>query len=66
MSTSDLKFVIFRDVNDGYWWRLRSAGGETVAISERGFQDKAYCQQEIQYIKSDKYPSAEARDAAIG
>jgi len=29
-SSSDLKFVIFRDVNDGYKWRLSSASGQTV------------------------------------
>jgi hypothetical protein len=37
MSGSDLTFVIFRDVKDGgYKWRLRSAGGETLEVSERG------------------------------
>jgi uncharacterized protein YegP (UPF0339 family) len=30
MSDSDLKFVIFRDMNDGYRWRLSSSSGETL------------------------------------
>jgi hypothetical protein len=35
MIASDLKFVIFRDMKDGYYrWRLRSATGETVELSE--------------------------------
>jgi uncharacterized protein YegP (UPF0339 family) len=65
MSASDLKFVIFRNVNDGHWWRLRSASGETIESSERGFQNKVSCQQEVQHLKSDKVPSAWVRDEAI-
>ena len=29
-ASSELKFVIFRDVNDGYRWRLSSASGQTL------------------------------------
>jgi uncharacterized protein YegP (UPF0339 family) len=34
MTASDLKYVIFRDMKSGYRWRLRSATGETVELSE--------------------------------
>jgi uncharacterized protein YegP (UPF0339 family) len=41
MSTSSaLKFVIFRDVKDGYRWRLSSATGETVELSDGGHSHK--------------------------
>jgi hypothetical protein len=33
MSARDLKFVIIRDLKDGYKWRLRSAGGERREFS---------------------------------
>jgi hypothetical protein len=35
MSDSDPKFVIFGEVLNGYWWRLRSAEGKTVEFSGR-------------------------------
>jgi uncharacterized protein YegP (UPF0339 family) len=66
MSASDLKFIIVRDVNDGYWWRLRSADGETIELSEKGHQDKPSCRQEVQHQIGDKYPGAQMRDASVG
>ena len=33
MSASNLKFVIFRDMKDGYRWRLSSASGQTLERS---------------------------------
>ena len=36
MSVSNLKFVIFRDLRDGYRWRLSSPIGQTLERSERG------------------------------
>jgi len=39
-ASSALKFVIFRDLKDGYRWRLSSAGGETVECSQPAHRDK--------------------------
>ena len=45
MTASDLKFVIFRDLKDGYRWRLSSVTGETLERSERGHLHKGECAQ---------------------
>ena len=66
MSTSDLKFVIFRDLKDGYRWRLSSASGQTVEHSERGHLHKGECAQEVFHLKDDQYPKAKVLDAATG
>jgi uncharacterized protein YegP (UPF0339 family) len=66
MSDSDFKFVVFRDVMDGYRWRLRSATGETVELSERGFPHKDECVQEVRGLIDARYPRARVRDATIG
>jgi uncharacterized protein YegP (UPF0339 family) len=66
MSASDLKFVIFRDLQDGYKWRLSSARGETVEMSERGHRHKGECEQEVYRLKDDRYPGAEVRDVTVG
>jgi uncharacterized protein YegP (UPF0339 family) len=63
---SDHKFVIFRDMKDGYRWRLRSASGQTVERSERGHDHKGECVQEVFRFKGDRYPNAKVLDAAIG
>jgi uncharacterized protein YegP (UPF0339 family) len=66
MSASDHKFVIFRDLKDGYRWRLSSATGQTVERSERGRDHKGECAQEVYRLKDDQYPSAKVLDVAIG
>jgi uncharacterized protein YegP (UPF0339 family) len=66
MSATDLKFVIFRDMKDGYRWRLRSTSGQTVERSERGHRHKGECAQEVFGLKDDQYPNAKVLDAAIG
>jgi uncharacterized protein YegP (UPF0339 family) len=66
MSTSDLKFVIFRDLKDGYRWRLSSHSGETVEYSERAHSHKGECEHDAYRLKDAKYPYAKVRDAAIG
>ena len=66
MSASDLKFVIFGDVKDGYRWRLSSASAETVEFAERGHSHKDECEQEVYRLKGDRYPYAKVRDAATG
>ena len=65
MSARDLKFVIFREVENGYRWRLRSAGGETVESSQRAHRNKGECEQEVHRIKDERYHSAKVRDATI-
>jgi uncharacterized protein YegP (UPF0339 family) len=66
MTASELKFVIFRDLKDGYRWRLSSATGETLERSERGHLHKGECAQEVFRLKDDHYPYAKVLDAAIG
>ena len=66
MPASDLKFVIFRDVNNGYRWRLRSASGQTLERSERGHDHKGECTQKVFHLKDHRYPNAKVLDAAIG
>ena len=62
MSASDLEFRIIRDVKDGYRWRLRSAGGETVDYSRRGYRHKGDCEQEVHRLRQHRYPGANVRD----
>jgi uncharacterized protein YegP (UPF0339 family) len=66
MSASDLKFVIFRHLKDGYRWRLSSPSGQTVGRSERAHRNKDECQQEVYRLKDTSYPKAKVLDAAIG
>jgi uncharacterized protein YegP (UPF0339 family) len=66
MSATDLKFVIFRDLKDGYRWRLSSARGETIKTSARGHRDKEGCKQVVHRLREDRYPGAEVRDASVG
>jgi hypothetical protein len=66
MSASDLKFVMFRHLKDGYCWRLSSPSGQTVERSERGHSHKDECAQEVYRLKDDQYPNAKVLDAAIG
>ena len=66
MSASNLKFVIFRDMKDGYRWRLSSASGKTLERSERGHLHKVECAQEVFRLKDDRYPYAKVLDTAIG
>jgi len=65
MSASDHKLVIFRDLKDGYRWRLNSARGETLEISP-GHYDKGVCEQEVHRLREDRYPGAKVRDVSVG
>lgn len=65
-ASSDLQFVIFRDLKDGYRWRLSSASGETVEYSERGHSHKGGWEREVNRLKDDEYPYAKVRDVSIG
>jgi uncharacterized protein YegP (UPF0339 family) len=66
VSASDMKFVIFRDLKDGYRWRLSSPSGKTLERSERGHLHKGECEQDVYHLKDDRYPNAKVLDAAIG
>ena len=66
MTATDLQFVIFRDLKDGYRWRLSSASGETLKYSERGHSHKGECEHDVYRLKGERYPHAKVRDAAIG
>jgi uncharacterized protein YegP (UPF0339 family) len=66
MSVSNLRFVIFRDLKDGYRWRLSSVSGQTLERSERGPLHKGECAQEVFRLKVDQYPIAKVLEAAIG
>jgi uncharacterized protein YegP (UPF0339 family) len=65
-ASSALKFVIFRDVKDGYRWRLSSPSGETLEYPERGYTHKSECEHDVYRLKGERYPYAKVRDAAIG
>jgi uncharacterized protein YegP (UPF0339 family) len=62
MAASDLQFLLIHDVKDGYRWRLRSAGGETVDYSQQGYRHKGDCEQEVYRLRDDMYPDAMVRD----
>jgi uncharacterized protein YegP (UPF0339 family) len=66
MTDTGPKFVIFRDMKDGYRWRLSSASGETIEYSGRGRSSHAECEQDVYRLKGDRYPYAKVRDATIG
>ena len=65
-ASSELKFVIFRDLMDGYRWRLSSPSGQTLERSERGHEHKGECEQEVFRLKDDRFPNAKVLDAATG
>lgn len=51
MPDSEPQFIIFGDVLDGYWWRLRSAEGKTLESSGRRHLHKAECEREVYSLK---------------
>ena len=65
MSASDHKFIIFRDLKDGYRWRLSSPSGQTLERSERGHLHKGECTQEVFRRKDDRYPNAKVLEAVM-
>ena len=58
------KFVVYRDIEDGYRWRLRSAAGETLSASSRGHREKSSCYQEMRSVMSE-HPDADILDVAV-
>jgi uncharacterized protein YegP (UPF0339 family) len=59
------KFVVYRDLEDGYRWRLRSATGETLAASSKGHRDKPSCYEEIRSVMAE-HPDTDILDVAVG
>ena len=59
------KFIVYRDLADGYRWRLRAATGETLGSSSRGHTDKSSCYEEIRSVMAE-HPEADILDVAVG
>ena len=54
MANDARNFTLFFDVRTGetrYRWRLRGAGGQTLAWSESGYADKYECEAAIESMK---------------
>ena len=58
------KFIIYKDFDGGYRWRLRSREGATIAFSEGGHHEKSGCAQEMEHWTLE-YPHAPVRDATV-
>ena len=63
MSKAESKFVLYRALEDGYRWRLRSATEETLAASSAGHPSKSACETEMRIYMADHHPGAEVLDA---
>ena len=59
------KFVLYREVGDGYRWRLRSATGETLAASEAAYATKSACEADLLAFMDDRHLEAEVLDATV-
>jgi uncharacterized protein YegP (UPF0339 family) len=63
MSEAESKFVLYRDIEDGYRWRLRSDTGQTLAASSAGYPTKGACEADLRAFMADHRPEAEFLDA---
>jgi uncharacterized protein YegP (UPF0339 family) len=59
------KFVLYRDLGDGYRWRLRSATGETLAVSAADHREKSACEAEMRAFMADHHLDVEVLDATV-
>ena len=57
------KFVLYRELEDGYRWRLRSATGETLAVSAAGHREKSDCEADLRTFMADHHLDVEVLDA---
>jgi len=64
MGEAPSKFVVYRDIEDGYRWRLRSVAGETLRVSSEGHGDKSSCYEEMRKVMAD-HPGADILDVAV-
>jgi uncharacterized protein YegP (UPF0339 family) len=58
------KFILYRDLRNGYRWRLRSATGETLAASLSGHPEKSTCEAELRALMAD-HAGAELLDLTV-
>ena len=63
MRKAEGKFVLYREVGDGYRWRLRSATGQTLAASEAAYPLKSACEADLLAFMDDRHVEAEVLDA---
>jgi uncharacterized protein YegP (UPF0339 family) len=56
------KLVLYRDLGDGYRWRLRSATGETLAASEAGHGEKSACEADLRAFMAEHHLEVEILD----
>ena len=56
---------MYRDLQDGYRWRLRAPTGETLSVSSLRHRDKHSCYEEIRSVMSE-HPDADILDVAVG
>jgi uncharacterized protein YegP (UPF0339 family) len=60
------KFVLYRDLGDGYRWRLRSATGKTLAASEAaGHREKSAYEADLRAFMADHHLEVEVLDATV-
>jgi uncharacterized protein YegP (UPF0339 family) len=57
------KFVFYRELSDGYKWRLRSATGETLAASWAEQPNKSACEAYLRSFMADHHLDVEVLDA---
>ena len=66
MTHGESKFVLYRALEDGYRWRLRSATGETLVASSAGHASKSACEMDLRIFMADHEQDAEVLDATSG
>ncbi len=59
------KFVVYHDLGGGYRWRLRSATGETLAVSGSAHPRKEACEGELERCRAG-YPDVPVLDLTGG
>lgn len=65
MTHERTKFAVYRDLKDGYGWRLRAPAGETLSVSSRGHRDESSCYAEKRSLMAE-HPDADVLDVAVG
>ena len=58
------RLALYRDLRNGYRWRLRAPPGETLAATPQGHTEKASCEAELRAAMAD-HPSTELLDATV-
>jgi uncharacterized protein YegP (UPF0339 family) len=58
------RFIIYRDFNHKFRWRLRSGEGATIASSKGGHREKSGCVKEMENWRLE-YPEALVRDSTV-